>query len=458
MNIRWAWMPLFALLAAQLAVPELRAQQGRADSYDSGAESAPGGAPGYPQGPMAGPMGMAPGMYAPSPGMYSQSPYAPSGAGYGYGPPGYGVSPASYMSQDMQAQYDAAGEGGACQSCGGQGCPSCGVGNGGIIGDLLGLVGPYGDGGYCAPRWYDLYLDAMWLKRDDTGRNIPLSSVGVAGPIVLQTRDFNFEHKPSFRFVAAFQTSATANLEFQYFGLFNWQSRVQVRGDDNLFSSLSQFGVLPPGGFAEEGAGNYHRAEYSSSFDNFEVNYRNRWQGPDCRYQGSWLMGIRYFQLDEDFDFITNSVVNDARMNYNVNTNNALTGFQWGGDVWMTILPGLRMGMEGRAGVFGNHMNVSSDVRSTLTTTRFVETLKSNQVAFVGDASLLTTYRINERWTLRGGYMFMFVDGVALAPENFNRVPSDVIFPITGLNRRPFVNGNGNVFYHGANVGLEFLW
>ena len=69
---------------------------------------------------------------------------------------------------------------------------------------------------------------------------------------------------------------------------------------------------------------------------------------------------------------------------------------------------------------------------------------------------MLTTYRLNYQWTLRGGYTFLFVDGVALASENFN--PSPPLLNNPFAPRVPRTNDNGSVFYHGWNVGLEFMW
>jgi hypothetical protein len=69
---------------------------------------------------------------------------------------------------------------------------------------------------------------------------------------------------------------------------------------------------------------------------------------------------------------------------------------------------------------------------------------------------LLLTYRLNYNWTVRGGYQFLFVDGVALGPENFNPEAPAILDPAS--TRSPFLNDNGNVFYHGWTIGAEFMW
>jgi len=133
-----------------------------------------------------------------------------------------------------------------------------------------------------------------------------------------------------------------------------------------------------------------------------------------------------------------------------------LTGIQVGSDLWICILPGLRAGGELQAGVYGNHINVNTTIGSNLAQADFIERLDTNDVSFIGQANLLLTYRINYQWTLRGGYQFLFVEGVALAPENFNTEPPALFLAST--ERVPFTDDDGNVFYHGWNVGLEFMW
>ena len=85
----------------------------------------------------------------------------------------------------------------------------------------------------------------------------------------------------------------------------------------------------------------------------------------------------------------------------------------------------------------------------------FVHDAEHCRVSFVGDANVQALYRLNYQWTLRAGYNFLFVDGVALAPENFNTIPP---FGPQFPNRQTFINDNGNVFYHGWNIGLEYMW
>jgi len=392
----------------------------------------------------------------------------------------YGSMPEGYAQQPpMEGQVPMGGGGmggmGGCPYCGGQGCEVCGGGHGrhhgdhGLLGDIFGICGPYADGGCGAVRWYDFAVDFMLLKRDDVGRNVAITSQELNGTIVLQTADFDFNDAPSFRFSGALQIGPGGNVEFTYFGLFHFQDSRFVRrsGENDLFSVFSQFGQVPNQGFAETDQSDYQQIDYTSTFDSFEINYRQRWMAPNCRYQGSWLCGVRHFILDEKFRYFTSSSLagingdplDPAQARFDTDVTNQMTGFQVGGDMWICVLPGLRLGGEVKVGVYGNHMNVNTIAGVNYgNIPTFREEQQVNDVSFLGQADLTATYRINYQWTARLGYQFLFVDGVALATENFNTSPPALLSPTPTTTRVPFINDNGNVFYHGFYAGLEFMW
>jgi hypothetical protein len=365
------------------------------------------------------------------------------------------------------------GGGGGCPYCGGMGCDACGGGlhGAGLLGDVFGLVAPYPDGGCAAVRWYDVAIDYMALRREDAGRRVDFASSGINGPIVLDTTDLDFDNESSFRFSAMFQWGAGSNIEFTYYGLFFWDSAASVTDPtNNLFSPFSEFGSNPLNGFPETDQANFASIDYESSFDSFEINFRQRWMAPNCRYQGSCIYGVRYFKLDEDFNYFTQSTIPGdptadpptldtiGSLSNNINVHNNMVGIQIGGDLWMCILPGLRVGAEGKAAVLGNNIAVENTIAVNTGLQVPVEDLVTHDVSFLGEANIMGTYRLNQQWTLRGGYQFLFVDGVALAPENFNPVPPAVFNPPPGVNRVASINDNGNVFYHGWFAGAEFMW
>ena len=56
--------------------------------------------------------------------------------------------------------------------------------------------------------------------------------------------------------------------------------------------------------------------------------------------------------------------------------------------------------------------------------------------------------------SLRAGYEVLFLNELVLAGDNFNQTsPYGNQGP-----REPFVNTNGELFYHGGHVGIEYCW
>jgi hypothetical protein len=71
----------------------------------------------------------------------------------------------------------------------------------------------------------------------------------------------------------------------------------------------------------------------------------------------------------------------------------------------------------------------------------------TDKAAFLGEASLAGSYALTCNLSVRGGYQLLWASGVALASD---QVPvTDFIFG-TGID------ASGDVFYHGAFIGLEF--
>ena len=359
-----------------------------------------------------------------------------------------------------------------CGMCGGLGCEACGSGFvARALRRWLYALLPYSEGGRCAPRWYDITLDSLYLTREEVSRRINFASNGVNGDIVLSTDSLDFDHQLGFRLNAAVQIFAGSNLELTYFGLFNWAAGNSADRSDvgDFYSVYSNFGQAPLGGFDETDRSTFQRITYSSTLDNFELNVRKRWTGPNCKLQGSWLSGVRYLYLLEDFRYDTTGgddlgTVGTVEINglsdTLVTTRNSLTGFQVGGDLWMSVVPGIKVGAEGKAGVYGNYANQMTTVFASTTdpaqSSFFSETSDINDIAFVGEASLQCIYRLSPNWTFGGNFNLLYLDGVALAPENFNRfAPPN----LQGATARPIVsNDNGRAFYHGFGARAEYMW
>ena len=73
---------------------------------------------------------------------------------------------------------------------------------------------------------------------------------------------------------------------------------------------------------------------------------------------------------------------------------------------------------------------------------------RKDPIAFLGEAGVVLTYAITQNLALRASYEAMWLEGVALAPEQIGA--SDFVAGTAS------VDTHGGVFYQGGGVGLEY--
>lgn len=300
------------------------------------------------------------------------------------------------------------------------------------------------------------------LSRDIKGY-VPFTSQGPQGPIVLSTNDLDLEYQAGLRTVAGVPLGDCLMLEASYFGLQQWSSSAAATDPtDLLFSVYSGFGTS--GGFVVDGRnvldfidGSRRQAiDFHSELHNAELNLMYRIPVHSCKQEAWLLAGARYVKVQEQLQYTTESGPNDPvlliRTSFtDVQTDNDLVGAQLGGILHHYISRKLRASFDAKAAMMVNF----TQTQSFVTTNLFPlggEQLSDDSLALVTDAGAALTFDVNCWFSITGGYRVMYVDGLALAPQNFNPV-----LPGSGL-RQPFLNDNGSILYHGANLGCEIRW
>jgi hypothetical protein len=470
-----------------------------------------------PGGSMCGPGGCGPGGCGPM-----------AGLGMGYGPAGYGAMPyfgpmGGYVEDDgflgsgplsrlcsgggdgMGGYCGPAGRCG-CVGCGPLGCSHfgggifggagcCGLGclggdgalfSGHILKHLLGPLAPYSEGAG-TQRWFDVYAGTIAMARSTSVGGVAspiqnlasttadfettdlISTIGTGtGNPALRTSGLSLDKlRYGLELVGNIQTGPGANIEVRYFGLNNWNDTLSIqRSDPDLFSIFSVYGTDPFDGFDDTDRSFIHTISYDSGFDNGEVNYRRRWVGSNSAIQGSWLAGVRYFELDERFGFAAVGSNDDTFtfdqlrfFNMDTRTRNNMFGFQLGADFWVNLIPGLALGNDFRAGVYNNQAKVETLVVAN-SVPGASEVLRKESAAFLLEYSASLVYRLTHSWAVRSSVNMMYVDQVALAPTNFNTrgMANALASDVFSLDRYPFIDADGNAFYYGYSIGAEFLW
>jgi hypothetical protein len=207
-----------------------------------------------------------------------------------------------------------------------------------------------------------------------------------------------------------------------------------------------------------------HRIDYASELHNGEINLRRRWAEPHGFWQGSFLGGVRYMDIDENARFTATGENNNGLANngprffdYSVNTRNALVGFQLGGDLWYNVMPGIKLGGELKSGVYNNSTNQDTTIfANSLNGPALTEFASDDDAAYITQLSAQLWYRLNYSLAFKTTYQLMYIDGVSLATENFNAVPPSVFLPSSG--RVVSVNHDAEIVYQGFTVGAEYTW
>ncbi len=275
-------------------------------------------------------------------------------------------------------------------------------------------------------------------------------------------------------------------LEADYFGMNTWREHREFNATQRLASGNATYGNLftpftNPSLGQFSGIGGFDRADhheisYESRINNVEFNIRTvprpradrivlhpngRWRR-ECQpgIYSSYLFGVRYFSLNEQFnllatghtDFFENGVLTESLPSsgtYDIDTFNDMLGIQFGMDLkYRRCL--WEWGGEARAVPCVNFASQRSHiVAHDPATGTFVDEFlfdREDNVAFLGQVSVVGEYHVAPSLTLRASYDFMWLIGVAMAAEQLKFQPDP----------SPRVNTHGTAYYQGLSLGLTW--
>ena len=239
-------------------------------------------------------------------------------------------------------------------------------------------------------------------------------------------------------------------------------STAQTTGTEGIgtaaYPSANGLGPLSPywgnggGPFSTSAFSNSNQqfATYQSSFNSGELNIR-QWITPSM----SALLGLRFINVGDQFQLTaTNNASNEDAGQvgfYRTWTDNNLLGLQFGTEYTHELFTRwLFFSIEGKAGAFLNFADQKNLLFDT-GTTYDQRSSRETQFSSMCDLSFSLTALVSNHLTLRGGYTFLFLDGVALATDQLDTNP-------TMNNSRGFIADNGTMTLQGPFVGAELAW
>ncbi|MGV3484061.1 MAG: hypothetical protein ACO1RT_06570 [Planctomycetaceae bacterium] len=355
-----------------------------------------------------------------------------------------------------------------CMFCRGGGCSVCqSIGRGYLL-SCLGALMPYKDAGLCAQRWYDVSAELMLLSHTRGTNGQVLTTQGIAGTPVLRASDADDDdYEPGTRISTAFIFGAGGNIEATYLGGQEWDGSATATGLNNtatLYSFLSDFGVSPPNGFDDSDRSVRQTVTSYSTFHSAELNYRRRTVEQFCRFQGSWLVGMRYLRYDDDFGYATTGQFNNAGggllrfLNFSNGIDNKMFGAQAGFDLWWNVIAGVNLGIGVKGAWLDNNIDRHSSVfansagpGATPGTLRVEDGINKSTVMGEFEATML--YRISHSWTLKSQLYVLGIDDVAYG---FDVTPAQNLFSAGVVPVAPIQTDSLTV--QGVSFGAEYIW
>lgn len=327
----------------------------------------------------------------------------------------------------VPAGCDAAPTAATC-SCG-EGCCDCGSGLGDGWGCGSGVLGFFGSGAG-SPRWY-ASAGGVVLSRSQ-----PVPAIiadPIAGATGLRATDFSIGTTVGVDLTLARKIGAITSVEARYLGALEWDPRADFTIPNDL-----DLGGIDLGGLEAIGGG------YNSTLHSSEFNIRR--QSTD---RFSWLVGFRWIELQDTVDFYVTTFGIQQSLAWN--TNNHLYGGQIGGDYlfWESARRPLSIKGSAKGGVYGNVAD--NDFSQFVGPVQVVSGGGfGDEVSFVTDLGLWATYQLSDRWSVRGGGTFMYIDGVAIA--------SDQIAASLVQGDPNTFDSSGYVYYMGGLLSLDCVW
>jgi Putative beta barrel porin-7 (BBP7) len=256
----------------------------------------------------------------------------------------------------------------------------------------------------------------------------------------LNTGDFGFDWKAGPDLTLGYRPTPKDAWEITYFGLLDWHD---IESRTTAAADLSLPGAL--GGTLFFNGADTVVTSYTSRINDAEINYF--WK-PEPWSNWMFLAGMRYFNVDERFDTLAESLGNGSSF-YNIHTINNLWGAQTGARYRIDRVHWSWM-VDGKAGVYGNNATQRQVVGvSGGALTRDAGQNEDNW-AFVGQLDATITYHLGKYWEAMAGYNVLWVDGLALAPDQLDFTST----PASGTS----LNHNGSLFMHGVHAGVACRW
>lgn len=291
-------------------------------------------------------------------------------------------------------------------------------------------------------------LDALFLTYGQSAARQPVVIRTVddnfiyPGPTLASTTDATLGTQIGPRITFGILNDDCRGWELSYFGLFGGGGNVTVTGNNDL--------ALPGDlGLASLNFFNSNLMTVTSRGELHSVELNRQRRIDDWTV----LAGVRYLRVEDEFN-IRGGDPDTTFGDYHLEAGNDLFGVQAGLRRQGT-LSWVCWDLTGKAGLYGNSAKQSQYVTddpnpNPIFYLRDPVSASSTEFAFVGEIQANLTIPLTQWLSLRGGYNLLWIEGVALAPNQL-----DFSYNSTSGSG---LDSDGGLFLHGVHAGGEIIW
>lgn len=250
-----------------------------------------------------------------------------------------------------------------------------------------------------------------------------------------------FPFEPGFKVAMTYMTEHSV-WDLSYLWLHQWEKGcTRTSSESSLIFSVKNPSITNDFNGADEGS-----AEYSSEFQNCTFNYfRYITPKKGDYFASAYLLGLRYINLKEALDVSFTKAANKS--SYKVHTSNHIPTMQVGGLIAWNPSPAISWDFIIMAGIgfdIGEQKTFLGDENNSLTVRDYEKTGFSTPL--LAEASLRLTYKPANYVDLHVEYQVIYLNGVALAPDQLVKSNSD----------RRVYRAIGAPLIHGVTAGLSW--
>jgi len=264
-------------------------------------------------------------------------------------------------------------------------------------------------------------------------------------PAILTTDALDFDYEWGPRITLGTWLNDCTAVEGRYYGLHHWKATATIFSPD--YPNPDEMAYDVP--FDSDITGDFEDVErtnvtYRSEFHNAELNLMSR--RSECF---SVFTGFRYINLLDELDL----EVTDIRptrfeiSNYLVDAENHLVGWQLGGTFSRPITQRLSWDVGGASGLYVNfarQRTYMTDRNSSEVPRNY--TKEQGELAFAGEVRFGLLYQVTSCMAVTGGYQLLWLEGVALAPEQLD---------FRTDTHQQDLNHDGSAFFDGGYIGCQ---